>query len=112
MRTEPIHNAEFLLSEGEGVISRDAVTLAKGQNLVAGTVLGKITASGKYAAYNNAATDGTETAAGILLMSTDATNADMPAVAITRLAEVTAQSLTGLDTAATADLAALNIIVR
>lgn len=35
--------------------------------LLSGLPLGKITASGKYAPYNNAATDGTETLVGFLL---------------------------------------------
>jgi hypothetical protein len=37
-----------------------------------GIILGKITASGLYAPYNNAAADGTEVAAGLLLCAVDA----------------------------------------
>ena len=41
--TEGQHKAEFLVSEAEGTISRETVTIASGQNLKAGHVLGKIT---------------------------------------------------------------------
>lgn len=37
-----------------------------------GIILGKITASGLYGPYNNAASDGTEVAAGLLLCAVDA----------------------------------------
>lgn len=37
-----------------------------------GIILGKITATGLYAPYNNAASDGTEVAAGLLLCAVDA----------------------------------------
>jgi hypothetical protein len=36
------HAGEFLVSEGNGWISREAVTILSGQNLAAGTVLGQI----------------------------------------------------------------------
>jgi Bacteriophage lambda head decoration protein D len=39
---------EFVVSEGNGSISRESITVLSGQNLVAAAVLGKITASGKY----------------------------------------------------------------
>lgn len=41
--TEKLHASGFILSEGEGTISRDNGVLITGQNLGAGTVLGKIT---------------------------------------------------------------------
>ena len=87
VKTEGVHSAEFLLSSEESQ-SLDKVTLISGQNLIAGTVLGKITASGKYTLHNNAASDGSEVASVILFDSTDATSADMPCVVISRLAEV------------------------
>lgn len=107
------HIVPFLLSEGEGTISRDNVTVTQaGTALVSGTVLGKITASGKYVAYSNAAADGSEVAAGILYAALPAATGDAKAVAITRYAEVDSAQLTGLDTPATADLRALGVIVR
>jgi hypothetical protein len=41
--TEGQHKAEFLVTEEEGTLSRDTITVAHGQNLQAGHVLGKIT---------------------------------------------------------------------
>lgn len=69
-------------------ISKDTVTLISGQNLAAGTVLGLITASGKYTLHNNAAADGSEVAAAVLPVAADASGGDLAVVAITRLAEV------------------------
>lgn len=86
-KTETVHTAEFLLSSEESQ-SLDKVTLISGQNLLTGTVLGKITASGKYTLHNNAAADGSEVAAAILYDDTDATSGDKPCVIVSRLAEV------------------------
>jgi len=112
MSTETIKAGAFILSEGMGDISRETVTIETGQNLTVGTVLGKITASDTYAAYNDAAGDGTEVAAGILYDDTDATLADTDAVMIARMAEVASEDLTGSNANGVSDLAALNIIVR
>lgn len=48
----------------------DAAQLAPSLTLASGTVLGKITATGKLAAYNNVLTNGTETAVAILVYDT------------------------------------------
>jgi head decoration protein D len=50
---------EFVVSDGNGRISRETITILSGQNLTAAAVLGKITASGKYKALDPAASDGT-----------------------------------------------------
>ncbi len=110
--TEGKRAGEFLLSEGNGKISRETIILVAGQNLEAGTVLGKITASGKYAAYADGAADGTETAVAILYDNVDATAGDVDAVVIARYAEVSAALLTGSDANGVLDLAAEGIIVR
>lgn len=120
VQNETARTGAAILSEGNGEISRDVVTISAGQNLQAGAVLGKVTASGEYVAYNNAATDGSEVAAGVLYEAIDATAAAQLGVAITRLAEVNTNELVwgpGAATqadrdAAVADLAALNIIAR
>ena len=77
---------EFILSEGEN-IARDNITIISGQNLNAGTVLGRI-ASGKWTLHNPTASDGSEVARGVLGGDCDATIADKKAVGIVRLAEV------------------------
>lgn len=121
IKEEGVYAGEFLISEcDEGTIGRDAVVIASGQGvLVAGSVLGKITLSGKFAAYDNSETNGTEVAAGILYSKVDATSADVNSVAITRLAEVKKSLLSfKLDQDSTAQAAALadlklaNIIAR
>lgn len=112
-KTEALRTGEFIISEANGTRSREPVSIAAAAAaLVAGTVLGKITASGEYVAYSNAANDGSEVAAGILYAAVGDSAADQPAVAIVRDAEVASNRLTGLDTAARNDLAALGVIVR
>jgi len=64
---EPARPLEFLVSEANGSISREQVTIAvAAPAMVAGTVLGRITASGQWTVYNDGAADGTEVARGIL----------------------------------------------
>ena len=74
--------------------------------------LGKVTASGKYVAYSNAATDGSEVARAINLFAVPDSAADQTVAAITRQAEVMGSALTGLDAAGKADLLAAGIVVR
>ena len=113
--TEGIHTGEFLLSEAKGKRSRDAVTvtIAGAVALPSGTVMGKVTTTGKFVKYDEAGTDdGRRVAAGVLYTDLPGVNGDVKAVVITRDAEVIASKLTGLDTAGRADLAALGIICR
>lgn len=209
--TEDFHAGAFIVSEGNGFISRDHVTIASGQKLKAGAVLGKITAgaitaaavagntgngaigdvtagngimpgvykaicieagtnagifevfapngvllgkatvavafagavnftiadgatdfvsgdaftitvaagSGKYVAYDGAAADGSDVAAGILFAPVDATAADRPGTTVARLAEVNASMLVFDDSQeapaqakALADLAIRYVIAR
>ena len=112
IKHEANHTAEFLISEGSGQISREAITVSAGDELPAGQVLGIETATGEYAPYSNAATDGTEVAVGVLYAPLPASANARAGVAVVRLAEVSAARLTGLDTAGAADLKARNIIVR
>lgn len=126
--TEPRHPAEFVLSEGNGFISRDVVTLASNGSTAiaykAGSVLALVTASSKYAYYDNAGSDGTEAAKAILLEAvTVPATGDLKAVVIARNAEVQGSeleydpalsggTLTTAQAAAAVDLAAFGIIVR
>jgi len=72
--TEGRHPGEFLMTEANGQRSRDSITIASGAGIIApGTVLGKITASGKYLASAAGATDGSQTAVAIALYGCDAT---------------------------------------
>ncbi len=116
--TEKNGPGKFMASEGNGSISRDTAILDDG-DLEAGTVLGKITASGKYVQVDLAAVDGSEDAAAVLWAATDATAGDKTVAVITRLAEVnmgylvypTGASAGDKDTI-NAALATHNIIVR
>ncbi len=78
--TEGRHALEFLLSPGNGNISFDNVTLHGGftgaGKLKAGTVLGKITSGGKYAASPASGSDGSQTAVAILAYNADITNGE------------------------------------
>lgn len=121
VKTLPFGTGAFIKSEGNGDISREAVTIVSGAGaLLAGTVLGKITASGKYKPYDDDAADGTQTAVAILYADVDATSADVKATVIARNAEVWQERLVwgaavttaGEKTNAYADLATLGIIVR
>ncbi len=83
--SEGKHTGEFI---GEMAMSigwhTETVTLLTGTNYQAGEVLGKVTASGKYTTYDNTASNGTETAARILLENVDASGGDKTAVVIRR----------------------------
>ena len=106
------HAAEFLLSDEE-MYSRDQVTISSAAGaLVPGTVLGKVTATGEYVAYNNAANDGSEVARAITIFAVPDSAADQKTTVISRAAEVIGSLLTGLDAAGTADLLAAGIVVR
>ena len=115
------HPGEFLMTEANGQRSRENIIIASGAGIIApGTVLGKITATGKYLASAVGATDGSQTAAAIALYGCDATASDTDIAAITRDAEVNAKILTyhpdrdqaAEKAAAQADLVAVGIIVR
>ena len=88
-----------------------SITVADGADvLLSGTVMGKITASGKYTAYDDGNSDGTEDAAGILLNRVDPTNGDELG-SLMVMGVVRTGSLYGLDAAAMTDLAAHFIFV-
>lgn len=119
MLTEKRHAGDFLLSEGDGHFSRDNVTIVSGTAAMqAGTVVGKITATGKYKQYDNQAGDGSEVAAGVLYDNVDASAADVAACIINRTAEVASDLLVWPDgspvdvTAGVADLKSIGVIVR
>ncbi len=119
--TERLHRGAFILSiDDDGNLSRDNATLVSGAGaLNAGTVLGKITASGKYTLLAPGASDGSQTAAAILYDYTDATSADKKCVVVNTHAEVNGLTLTwpsGITApqkaTAIAQLAAIGVKVR
>lgn len=116
----PIGTASFLVREANGYRSRDEVVIASGSGILkAGTVLGKITASGKFTDFDAGAADGTQTAAGILFEEVDATAADVKRTVVLRDCEVQKSALlftgtptTPQKTAAYASLTLLGVIMR
>ncbi|MFD2755391.1 head decoration protein [Comamonas terrae] len=116
----------YLVSEANGTRSREVVTIAQGQNLLPGAVLGKVTATGKYVAVDPAngsgeggTPDGSQTAVAVLFAAVDTTTAEKPGVITARDAEVAAHALAWpagttepQKTAALAQLAAMGIVAR
>ena len=120
-KTEGKRTGEYIQSEAAGNRSRDNAKVASGAGVVkASTILGKITASGKFVPHDPAAVDGSQTAVAILYATIDATAADAPCVITARDSEVRQADLifnAATDTppeidAVKASLAANGIIVR
>ncbi len=122
--TEGKHTGEFILSEANGNRSRDivVVTVPANTTLEPGHVLAKLSATGKYTEYDNAGSDGSESAAGVLygaLTNDTGAPVDIDGVVVNQDAEVRGADLAwkaGLSdndkTAGKADLLALGIKVR
>ncbi|MGF0539263.1 head decoration protein [Agrobacterium sp. ES01] len=106
--------------EANPAYSRDEDTLASGSGIVQlGTVLGKVTSTGKFKPLDPEAADGTETAVAVILQRSDATAADQTVVNLKRHALVASHLLkwpAGIDAAqqATAinQLEAAGIVAR
>ena len=105
--------ADFVLSEAEGFRSRDNVVVTQtGVEIKSGTVVSKLTATGKYVVYDDVGTDGSEVAAGILYTHLPAFTGDAKAVVFNTDCEVRRGALIGLNTGGEADLRTLGIKVR
>jgi hypothetical protein len=112
IKKESIHAGEFLLSEGAGNISRETINVAAGPALLAGQILGRVTASDEFAAYDPAAEDGSETAVAVLFGPLGESDIVRRGRAVVRLAEIIEAHLTGLDPDAENALASHFLIVR
>lgn len=118
--TEGLNLGDLLKYEAPNLYSRDQVTIAAGQNLAIGTVVGIETATSKVKQIDPAATDGTEIAVGVLATSVDASLIDREdGILIARHAVVADHALTWpagiapLDKAtAIAQLKAAGLLVR
>ncbi|WP_395175808.1 head decoration protein [Roseibium alexandrii] len=92
MKIEQARNLAFILTEANGLRSRETVTIASGEGVLEpGTLLGEVTATEKYVASPNGVTvgkEGAETASAVLAYRVDATSADSPAVIVSNDAEV------------------------
>lgn len=98
----------FCLGESNYETSRETITIAAAAPaMVAGQLLGKITASGKFAAYNPGAADGTETFAGILWDDVADSASDQKAVRVYRDQAVNGNALAGYSALTTPQKTAL-----
>ena len=86
--TEDQHRGEFVVSEANGYRSRESVTIASGETLKPGHVLGKVTSSGEYKEYNPGNADGSETAVAVCYDHVDASGSATDGPIIARDAEV------------------------
>lgn len=114
--TEMNYLGDLLKYEEEILYSRDTITVAAGQNLLLGTVLGML--NNKAVALSPAATDGSETVVGVLIDDVDAVT-DTESVMVSRNVTVSGQYLiwpstitATQKTAALAQLNRLGIVVR
>ncbi len=113
--TEGRYASDWLKAESHNSgYSREEVIILSGSGVVeSGTVVGKVTASGKYKPVTVAASDGSQNAAGIVLERVDATSADAPAVIIAREAIVVHQGLKyGADVDTSAERLAVHNALR
>lgn len=118
--TESMNLGDLLKYEAPNLYSRDRVTVAAGQNLPLGAVVGMVTATGKVKQIDPSATDGTQVAAGVLMQACDAALAERTdGLIVARHAIVADHALqwpagitTGEQQAAIAQLKALGVLVR
>lgn len=83
----------FILSEANGYRSRQRVVVGLAQTLLAGQVLGKLTTGGDYVKLAPAASDGSQTAAGIAFDDYVTTTEKVDGVSFERDGEVTLDKL-------------------
>lgn len=88
-------DSDVVKSEPATHAGRDDAILASGSGVnQPGTLLGVVTASGKYAPWAPGAADGSQTAAAVLLQFVDATSADQTVVVLARgTAEIVSQAI-------------------
>ena len=118
---EPLNLGDLLkYEEGSLRFSREVATVAAGQKLALGTVVGRETVSAKLKQFDSLATDGSESPCGVLLVDLDATLIDVEgALLLTRHAVLASNCViwpvgiaAAAKTAATDALAALGILIR
>ncbi len=82
--TEQPSMGDVLKYEVNPNYTREVITLLIGMPYPVGSVLGRITASGKYKLSTSGGTDGAQTASAVLLYAVDATLADAAGIVVVR----------------------------
>ena len=81
---QPDTMGDILKYEVNPNYTREEVTLLQGMPYPVGSVLGRITASGKYKLATSGGSDGAQTATAVLLYAVDATLADATGIVLAR----------------------------
>lgn len=119
--TEPLNLGDLLKYEEDCLrYSRAVASVAAGQKLALGTVVGIETATGKLKQLDPLAVDGCETPVGVLLVDVDATLIDVEGALLLNRHAVLASNCVvwpagitaAAKTAATESLATLGILIR
>lgn len=119
--TQPPSMGDILKYEVNPNYTREEVTLLQGMPYPVGSVLGRITASGKYKLATSGGSDGAQTATAVLLYAVDATLADATGIVLARGPAIVSRAAlaydatvddTGKITTKIGQLAAAGIIAR
>ncbi len=119
--TQPPTMGDVLKYEVNPNYTRETVPLLAGTAYPVGSVLGRITASGKYKLATSGGTDGAQTASAVLLFAVDATLADAVGIVVVRGPAIVSRAALAYDgtvddaakiTTKIGQLTALGLIVR
>jgi hypothetical protein len=119
--TEPPSMGDVLKYEVNPNYTREVITLLQGLPYPVGSVLGKITASGKYTLSPATGADGSQVANAVLLYAVDATLADATGIVVARGPTIVSRAGLAYEgtvndaakiTAKIAQLAAVGIVAR
>lgn len=81
---QPLTMGDVLKYEVNPNYTRETITLLAGMSYPVGSVLGRITASGKFKLATSGGSDGGQTAGAVLLYAVDATLADATGIIVAR----------------------------
>ena len=119
--TQPPTMGDALKYEVNPNYTRETVTLLTGMAYPVGSVLGRITASGKYKLATSGGSDGAQTASAVLLYAVDASLSDAVGIVVVRGPAIVSRAALAYDgtvddaakiTTKIGQLAALGIIAR